>query len=223
MKLNIAIALTLSLCARVAAANYSPDMFELDGGNTLVFEATPQLNLATGGTIEFWVAPDWVEDPGYDPTIVCNAGLEGPLYLIAMLRDKDGLALVAGEEEDVVTFNFDDGQLHHVAISQLADGVVVQVDGQVAGVSELMFADLPSLGLWVGSIDGVDNQFVGAVAGLRFWRTVVEQETLVRYALADVFEDDHPDLELLVAMSNFDETSLLVVDDLMLRQGKEEI
>lgn len=210
---HTAIALTLALSSGVAAAGYTPDVFEFDGTNTLVFEATPALNLAAGGTIEFWVAPDWREDPGYDPTIVSNAGLEGPLYVIAMLRDKGGLALLAGDEEDVVTFDFNDDQLHHVAISQLADGVVVLVDGQVAGVSDLMFADLPSLGLWVGSIDGVDNQFVGAVAGLRIWRTVVEQENLVRYALADVFEEDHPDLDLLAAMSNFREGSLLVVED----------
>lgn len=196
-----------------AAAEYTPDLFEFDGGNALVFDTAPQLNLATGGTIEFWVVPDWDEDPGYDPAIVCNAGLEGPLYLVAMLRDRDGLALVAGGEEDVVTFDFADGQLHHVAISQLADGIVVIIDGQVAGVSELTFADLPSIGLWVGSIDGVNNQFIGAVAGLRFWRTVVEQETLVRYAMSDIFEADHPDLDQLVAMSNFDEGGLLVVDD----------
>ena len=87
------------------------------------------------------------------------------------------------------------------------------IDGQVAGVSELAFADLPSVGLWVGTIDGVNNPFTGAVAGLRIWQTVVAQETLVRYAMSDIFEADHPDLDLLVALSNFDEGSLLVVEE----------
>ncbi len=216
-------AINLPAGAAQDATDYTPDIYEFNGGNSLVFEATPELNLAEGGTIEFWVVPDWTEDPGDDPAIVSNAGLEGPLYLIAMLRDRDGLALVAGQEEDVVTFDFDDGELHHVAVSQLADGVAVFVDGQLAGISELMFADLPSLGLWVGSIDGIDNQFVGAIAGLRFWRTVVEQENLVRFALADIFESDHPDLDALVAMSNFDEAGLLVVDDSALPRNTEEL
>lgn len=231
MRTEILSALLIAVCSfinssvRAAddAGGYIPDIYEFDGSNSLAFEPAPSLNLAGGGTIEFWIAPDWTEDPGYDPAIVCNAGLEGPLYLIAMLRDRDGLALVAGEEEDVVTFDFDDGELHHVAVSQLADGVAVFVDGRLAGVSDLMFADLPSIGLWVGSIDGVDNQFTGAIAGLRFWRTVVDQENLVRYALADVFEADHPDLEALTAMSNFNDGALLVVDDPKLTQTTGEL
>ena len=231
MAKNTVLAVLIAVCissvpaasAADTATDYTPDIYEFNGGNSLIFEATPDLNLAAGGTIEFWVAPDWTEDPGYDPAIICNAGLEGPLYLIAMLRDRDGLALVAGEEEDVVTFDFDDGELHHVAVSQLADGVAVFVDGRLAGVSDLVFADLPSIGLLVGSIDGVDNQFTGAIAGLRFWRTVVDQENLVRYALADVFEADHPDLEALTAMSNFNDGALLVVADPDLTQTTEEL
>ena len=92
-----------------------------------------QLVLADGGTIEFWVVPDWTSDPGYDPVIICNAGPEGASYLVAMLRDRDGIAIAAGEEEDVVTFDFSDGQLHHVAVVQYDDGTAVFVDGEVAG------------------------------------------------------------------------------------------
>jgi hypothetical protein len=194
-----------------AAEPYTPDVAEFDGTNSLTFEPSPQLMLADGGTIEFWVVPDWTSDPGYDPVIICNAGPEGASYLIAMLRDRDGIALAAGEEEDVVTFDFTDGQLHHVAVVQYEDGTAVFVDGQVAGTSELRFQDLPSVGVWVGSIDGENNAFRGAIAGLRVWDVAVPQEDLVAFALQDIFEGDHPDLEWLSAMSDFRNGELLLV------------
>lgn len=204
--------LLLMLAATGAAAEeYTPDVAEFDGTNSLTFEPSPQLTLADGGTIEFWVVPDWTSDPGYDPVIICNAGPEGASYLIAMLRDRDGIAIAAGEDEDVVTFDFTDGQLHHVAVVQYDDGMAVFVDGQVAGTSELTFLDLPSAGVWVGSIDGENNAFRGAIAGLRVWNVAVPQEDLVAFALKDIFEGDHPDLEWLSAMSDFRASELLLV------------
>lgn len=194
------------------AQQYTPDVAEFDGTNSMTFDPSPQLALADGGTIEFWVVPDWTDDPGYDPVIVCNAGQQGPSYLIAMLRDRDGIAVVAGEDEDVVTFDFTDGDLHHVAVSQFDDGLAVIIDGKVAGTSELAFQDLPSSGVWVGSIDGENNGFKGAIAGLRIWDAPVEQEVLVEYALKDIFAADHPYIDWLSAMSDFRAGELLLVE-----------
>jgi hypothetical protein len=194
------------------AETYTPDVAEFDGTNTMTFEPAPQLDLAGGGTIEFWVVPDWVEDPGYDPVIICSAGPEGASYLIAMLRDRDGIAIATGNEEEVAVFDFTDGRLHHVAISQFEDGTAVFVDGQVVGSSEFRFAPLPSVGVWIGSIDGENNQFRGAVAGMRVWDTVIEQETLVDYALKDIFDDQHPDLAFLSAVSDFDNDEILLAE-----------
>ena len=201
------------IIANVAAAqSYRPDVMEFDGRNSLTFDPAPQMILADGGTIEFWVVPDWTEDPGYDPVIVCNAGNEGASYLIAMLRDRDGLAIAAGDQEDVVTFDFTDGRLHHVAVNQLEDGIVVFVDGQVVGTSELLLLDLPSTAVWVGSIDGRNNSFAGAIAGLRVWDRPIEQEQIVEFAMKDVFDNDHPDLASLAAMSDFRAGELLLVE-----------
>jgi hypothetical protein len=205
--------LLLSLCAITAGAEqYTPDVAEFDGTTSLTFDPSPQLVLADGGTIEFWVVPDWTSDPGYDPVIICNAGPEGASYLVAMLRDRDGIAIAAGEEEDVVTFDFTDGQLHHVAVVQYEDGTAVFVDGEVAGTSDLRFQDLPSVGVWVGSIDGENNAFRGAIAGLRVWDVAVPQEELVAYALEDIFAGDHPDLAWLSAISDFRTGELLLVE-----------
>jgi len=204
---------TLLLAAQaVVAQGYTPDVAEFDGSNALSFDPAPQLVLADGGTLEFWVMPDWNEDPGYDPVIICSAGPAGASYLVAMLRDRDGIVFAAGDQEDVATFDFTDGRLHHVAISQFEDGIAVFVDGQVVGTSEVRALDLPSVGVWVGSIDGENNQFRGAIAGLRIWDVVIEQESLVTFAMKDVFADEHPDLQFLSVMSDFGNGELLLAE-----------
>ena len=202
----------LAISGLSAAAAYTPDVGEFDGNNSMSFDPAPQLQLAYGGTIEFWVVPDWAEDPGYDPVIICNAGPEGASYLIAMLRDRDGIVIAVGDQEDVVAFDFTDGRLHHVAISQYEEGTVVFIDGHIAGTSDLRFEVRPSAGVWVGSIDGQNNQFRGAVAGMRVWTVVVEQETLVEYAMKDVFSGQHPNLANLAAISDFNNEEFLLAE-----------
>ena len=205
-----AMALAAIVSNTVVAADYTPDVYELDGKNSLSFEPAPGFNLAGGGTIEFWISPDWTQDPGYDPTIIANAGPKGPSFVVAMLRDRDGMAIASGTDEDVVTFDFTNHQMHHVAISQLSDGVVVLIDGQVAGLPDIKIRALPSAGFWVGSIDGHGQPFKGAIAALRIWDTPVSQEDLVRFAHQDVFEGDHPDLAHLTALSDFTHGTVLL-------------
>lgn len=200
------------LSATTLAQDYTPDVLELDGTDSLDFDPASQLALADGGTIEFWVAPGWTSDPGFDPVIICSAGPEGASFLIAMLRDRGGIAIAAGGEEDVATFDFTDGQLHHVAISQFEDGTAVFVDGQVQGTSDFRFLDLPSAGVWIGSIDGENNHFTGAIGGMRIWNAVIEQESLVEFALKDIFTGNHPELEYLSALSDFANRDLLLVE-----------
>ena len=200
------------LAAGTTAQAYEPDVMVFDGELSLDFPASPRLVLAEGGTLEFWVAPDWTADPGYDPVIISSAGPEGPSYLVAMLRERDGIAFAAGDEEAVFLFDFSDGQLHHVAISQYADGIEVYVDGMQVGSEPIMALDLPVNGVWLGSIDGENNAFRGVLAGFRFWQEVVPRETLVAFALKDIFDDEHPQLDALAAMSDFNATALLLVE-----------
>lgn len=206
------LACSLGLGIGIAAQGYQPDSMVLDGEQLLDFPPSPRLVLAAGGTLEFWVAPDWEADPGYDPVIIASAGPEGPAYLVAMLRERDGIAFAAGDEEAVFLFDFTDGQLHHVAISQYADGIEVYVDGVQVGSEPIMALDLPVNGVWLGSIDGENNVFRGVLAGLRLWQEVVPRETLVAFALKDIFDDEHPQLDALAAMSDFNAAALLLVD-----------
>jgi len=196
----------------VAAETYRPDAVQFTGTNGLSFPPDARSSIAAGGTIEFWVSPDWKTAPSHDPVIVSSAGPRGISFAIAMLRDRDGIAFVAGMQEYVVAFDFTDGKLHHVAVSQMSDGIVVLINGQVVGSSELSALAVPVTGFWVGSLDGTANPFLGVVAGLRVWGEVIGRERLVHFALADVFDDDHPDLDALTAISDFTDRQLLLVD-----------
>ncbi|MEE4299531.1 MAG: LamG-like jellyroll fold domain-containing protein [Pseudomonadales bacterium] len=206
------LAAGLLASALASAEAYSPDLIELDGARSLLFEGGPAVSLAGGGTLECWLAPDWTADPGYDPVLLSNLGPEGYAWAIALLRDRDGLAIVAGEEEDVVAFDFTDGQLHHVAVSQLEDGLVVIIDGRVAGTSALMLGEAADSVLVVGSLDGGANPFTGAIAGLRIWHEVVPREALARFAFEDVVAGEHPMLEALSVVSDFTAEQLRYVD-----------
>ena len=167
-------------------ADYSPDVAEFDGSSTLAFEPAASLFLGQAGTIEFWVTPDWRDTPDYDPVILSNAGPEGASYLIALLRDRDGLVLVSGEEEFLVAYDFTDAQMHHVALVHEDGKTIAYVDGQSQGGTEFRIQDLPSLGLWVGSADGENYPFEGAIAELRIWGIALTPEEIVQNAGRDV-------------------------------------
>ncbi|MEM1175274.1 MAG: LamG-like jellyroll fold domain-containing protein [Pseudomonadota bacterium] len=203
----------LVLAAGAAADGYLPDLLEFDGTDTLVFDPAPQFDLSDGGTLEFWVSPDWTDAPDYDPIVLCNAGGDDIAYAIGILRDRNGLLLVAGDGEDIFPADLDDGRMHHIALHQLEDGVVVLVDGEPVGTSGLSIPAITSDGLWLGSLDGENDMFAGAIAGFRVWDTVVDQATLVEFAFKDAVFDDHPYLDELTAISDFEVGEVMLVDD----------
>ncbi len=197
------------------AQTYTPDILELDGSNGLEFYPEDSYDISGYGTIEFWVIPDWEEDPGFDPVIISNAGVEGPSYLIALLRDRDGLGIVTRTREEIIAFDFADGNMHHVALNDYGDTLMVYVDHILVGRFEPGFAQLPSSGLWIGSADGQSAPFNGAIAGLRFWGVPVEPDNLEQYSRKDIFAGNgHPDLDYLTAISDFNNRDVvLVLDD----------
>lgn len=203
--------LCLVVVLPAGAQDYRPDVYEFNGSNMLDFDPSIMFEMASGGTIEFWVATGWQTPPDYDPALIVNAGPKGAHFLIAILRDRSGLAIVSGEDEDVALFDFSDGQFHHVAIRFFPDdGLDVMVDGRFVASSELTAGMLPSAGLWLGSIDGEGHPFRGAIAGLRFWGEPLTQQTLVDFSMKDVFESEHPQLQELLVISNFASGELLL-------------
>jgi hypothetical protein len=197
-----------------SAQGYAPDVAEFDGTTTLAFDPSPSLSLARGGTLEFWVVPDWEADPGFDPVIVSNAGPAGASYMVAMLRDRDGIGILSGNEQRIVAFDFANDQLHHVALTYLDGALAVIIDGQVRGSFEMTIADLPSLGFWVASADGETAPFAGAIASLRIWDVPLDRADLVNYAAQNVLSDRvaHPALSHLRAISDFRADELFLTD-----------
>ncbi len=196
-------------------AGYQPDFIELNGTNGLSLIPDPEFSLAEGGTVEFWVEPDWEEDPGYDPVIISSAGEEGAAYMIALLRDRDGLGILSGEEEGYVPFDFADGKVHHVAVNVYEEAVVVFIDGEAQGLLEFGFVDLTASGVWIGTADGATAPFKGAVGGMRIWGVPVEQDALADYRFIDVFSETsepHPDIDYLQAISDFENLDVLTIE-----------
>lgn len=205
MKRTLAVLALLVGAMPVAQAQHVPDVIEFRGDDGLGFPPDESLALGDGGTIEFWVGADWEKDPGYDPVVLSNVGPRGALYTIAVLGDRLGLSLQSGTFLGDVPFDFRDGRMHHVALVDFSDAITVMIDGKVAGWFDAALPSLPSAGLWVGSADGVNAPFIGAVAGLRIWSVALERATLVEYATRDIDDPQqpHPDLEQLLAKSDF--------------------
>jgi hypothetical protein len=211
--LSLTVSLWLSACL-CFAQDYIPDLAEFDGTSTYTFGPSSALSLAKGGSLEFWVMPDWSEDPGYDPVILSNAGPEGASYLVALLRDRDGIGILSGNQQRLVAFDFTDGQLHHVALTYLDGNMAVLIDGRVLGLFEIIIEDLPSSAFWVGTADGETAPFVGAVAGLRLWDVSLDRKTLVSYAARNVLSEAaaHPALRHLRAISDFRQDDLFITE-----------
>ena len=133
LALGTCAVLSIPATAQDAAIDWQPDFLELNGSNGLTLIPDPEFSIADGGTIEFWVQPDWTEAPDYDPVILSATGQEGSAYLISILRDRDGVGIVSGDEELVWSFDFADGQVHHVAFNFYAEDVALIVDGEVIG------------------------------------------------------------------------------------------
>ncbi|MEO0425258.1 MAG: LamG-like jellyroll fold domain-containing protein [Pseudomonadota bacterium] len=218
---NASVAATMMMVSLGAVAQgYTPDIAELDERTGLSFAGHPAFNLGEGGTLEFWVAPGWTDDPGYDPVVLSSETDDNFSFVIAMLGDRTGLTVQTADGYGEVAFNFDDGVMHHVAIVNLQGSMVVVVDGQP--LDEMTFGlpdEVPRM-LWVGSINGEGLPFVGAVGGFRIWDVAVELEELVVFALLDPLDPElpHPDLSALSAYSNltnnmFEISDLLWDDD----------
>ncbi|MEM6681305.1 MAG: LamG-like jellyroll fold domain-containing protein [Pseudomonadota bacterium] len=205
-------ALIASFTLPAHAQGYRPDVIEMDGSVPMVFAPDAALTISNGGTIEFWTQPDWEDDPGFDPVILSNTGEVGASYVIAMLADRSGIAVLSGEQEQVFTADFGDGQMHHVALNQFDGSMIVLVDGRAVGETPFTMQDLPSDGLWVGSLDGETSPYLGAIGQLRFWDYVPAFKTLMIYATRDVVVDEHPQLEFLSAMSDFNTDTLLILE-----------
>ncbi|WP_415402873.1 LamG-like jellyroll fold domain-containing protein [Tateyamaria sp. SN3-11] len=208
------LACTLALSSPAAAQDYQPDVLEMPDGLGYFFDWDPAYDMAGGGTIEFWTMPFFEEAPGYEPFIVSSAGELGASYAVAMTEARDGLVLLAGDEEGVIGYDFTVGRPHHVAINIYEDGTVVYVNGEPRADFDFVVPALPATALFLGTANGEDAGYQGMIAQLRFWGTPVDPDYLDEFKLKPPLspEGDHPDVEFLRAMSDFSAESIDIIE-----------
>lgn len=215
---TVATVAAIGLCAGPAMAQeaaFQPDFLTLDGTNAITVVPDERLSLSDEGTIEFWVRPTWEDAPDHDPIAVAYLGPDGPSYVLAVLRDRDGLGFVSGEEEALVAFDFADGYAHHVALNVYTDGSEVYVDGELLGSFDLKPADLPGGAFFIGSANENSNPFVGNIGQLRIWDVPILPQYLKEYSVKPLMSDelgDHPDIAELNAFSDFSTGEFFLVD-----------
>ncbi len=214
--LTIGLGIALGVSAPAWSAGYTPDLAEFSGADSLAFPPDGSLDLAGGGTIEFWVQPDWQEDPGFDPVVVSNIGKLGPSYMVVMLGSRKGIGVMAGDKFETLPFDFSDNRLRFVAISDFGDdNLIVLIDNKLIGSLPLGFRSLPSNGFFIASADGTENQFKGAIAGLRIWDLPVDPDDLAIYAMQPLVDSDggpHPDISSLVGVSDFTKRTFSLIE-----------
>jgi len=215
VKLFMVLATIIGFSIASFAQTFEPDFLELTTAkDALDIGSDPILSLAGGGTLEFWVQPDWKEDPGYDPVIISNASPEGASYMVAILGDRTGLGIRSGEAEYYTAFDFTDGNAHHVAINNYEKGIVVLIDGTPQGLFDEPLKSFPASSVWIGANEKDTAVFIGGIASMRLWATPVEKDTLIRFAQRDVFESDigsHPNIDFLSGISDFDNKDFKII------------
>ena len=109
--------LPLFLPNTAQAQGYSPDVAEFDGSSSLGFAPSEALYVAEAATIEFWVSPDWSSPLDYDPVVLSFSGEQGATYLVAVLRELDGLVLVSAGQRFFIPYQFEDSQMRNSAMA----------------------------------------------------------------------------------------------------------
>lgn len=214
--LALLLSALLLLPAWVQAADYQPDIREFSNQDDLGFPGDEAFGFGEQATLEFWAAAGWDQDPGHDPVLVYHADEEGFIYVLAMLADRSGLTLQAGDSADELAFDFTDGRLHHIALVHLGDTAAVMIDGQILGRMDMQIPPRTGSTFRLGSAPGPTAAFQGALGGLRIWRIALERETLIDFALANPFSAaaPHPDLEDLAAYSALNEDTIDLIPEI---------
>ena len=189
------------------AEAYKPTIARFDGNSSISFPADLSLDFSDYATIEFWVAATWTE-LDYDPTILSYVGPEGPRFALILTGDRQGIGMLAGENWDAIGFDFSDGKMHHVAFVVLGDETDIYIDGEFGRTLAVSIVDVPARRLNLGSYNGVDGGFPGALAGLRIWDAPLDGDYIETYRQIDVTSERgrrHPMIDSLVAISYFDQ------------------
>ena len=120
---------------------------------------------------------------------------------------------MSGDKYEVVPFDFSDGRMHHLALIDYGKQTEVLVNNDLVAVLPMTIQNLPADALFIGSSDGENNPFQGALGAVRLWGVPLAQDTVIDWALRDVLSEEgsnHPDLRFLIGHSAFSSEDFLL-------------
>jgi hypothetical protein len=175
--------------------------------------AQPSMVMIDGGTIEFWVSPQWTKAPAFDPTVLSHLGEDGVNFSIHITKDRKGIGLNSGDDWAVAPYDFtkDDSTkgpptLRHVALVTVDDLTEVLVDGERIALLNRGFFPVESQTFHIGSFDGYNAPFRGYLAGIRIWRIPLDHKALADFKRVDIAGEEgltHPEFWALLGASDF--------------------
>nr|VFK41248.1 MAG: FG-GAP repeat-containing protein [Candidatus Kentron sp. TC] len=157
-----------------------------DGGNDYArVEPAADLDL-TEGTLEAWIRPEWALRDAFDSSIG-NPG-------VVALRDANGTRCtlqVGCTRKEIGTYNgsvyktwevsLRENKWYHVALTEKGNVMKVYVDGDLIGEQENSFGSVTGKPLHVGSCDGAQEFFQGAIDEVRIWNVARSGDEISRY------------------------------------------
>ena len=202
---SLILVLTCWVSAAAQAQDYRPPVAKFDGKGGVSFPSDVSLEFSRYATIEFWVAATWSQID-YDPFILSYLGPQGPRYGIVISGDKQRIGMVSGEMGAAIPYDFSDGKLHHVAFIVIDDETSIIIDNEFVGSLAMGIQDLPTTNFVIGSINGRDFAFPGALAGLKLWNAPLDPDDIERFKFVDLNGPDgkrHPFIDTLVGLADF--------------------
>lgn len=192
--------------AIVRTPDFAPVMATFTGKSAKSYAPSPALDINGYGTIEFWVAAKWTQNPGYDPAVMAYFGPKGARFAIYVTGDAKALGVQAGPYYDKVAFDFSDGALHHVALTTIGETILVMIDGEVQPEAlKFGFGDFAPKAFSIGAA-GTSSPFIGQIGQIRIWDEPIDPDVLIAFswkALGAEAPDAHPDIDALVGVSAF--------------------
>jgi hypothetical protein len=161
------------------AQQLDPDEVAIfDGESRLNYQGDQAFELSAPATVEFWVSAGWLETLDYDPCVLSSVGEAGINFAAHITGDRSAIGLYAGQRFASLPFDFTDEAIHHVAFFSLSSNLTeVQIDGVRRGLLAVGFQRSPSVSFHLGSLDGEQSPFVGALARVRLWTELAGPDT----------------------------------------------
>lgn len=183
--------------------SFAPVMETFTGKSAKSYAPSPALDINGYGTVEFWVAAKWKQNPGYDPAIMAYYGPKGARFAVYVTGDAKALGVQAGPYYDTVPFDFSDGALHHVALTTVGDTISVMIDGEVqAEALNFGFGDFTPTAFSIGAAGNV-SPFIGEIGQIRIWNEPVDPDVLINFSWKALGAEAHPDIDALAGFSAF--------------------